>query len=175
MISPLAVARPFMDFASEILKPTDIDMYSDASRNFDLGFGAYCGTEWTFGQWNLTFMKLNEPSIEYLELFAVAVLNWIKLFRNNRICLHCDNEAVVFMINSNTSKCKHCMKIIRLIVLECMVYNVRVTALHIRTKANGKADALSRLDFKRFRKLGKNMNELPSQIPREIWPMEKIW
>ena len=26
-----------------------LDMYSDASRNFTLGFGAYCGTEWTYG------------------------------------------------------------------------------------------------------------------------------
>ena len=47
---PLAFARPFMDF--NMLTASVIDMYSDASRNFNLGFGAYCGTEWTFGQWD---------------------------------------------------------------------------------------------------------------------------
>ena len=59
-------------------------MYSDASRNFRLGFGAYCGTEWSFGQWDYEFCQDKQPSIEYLELFAVVVgvLNWLKLWKN---------------------------------------------------------------------------------------------
>ena len=102
---PSAICRPFLDcneFMSQVL-----DMYSDASRNFELGFGAYCGPEWTFAQWNRRFMERCEPSIEFLELYtvAVAVLNWIKLFNNKRVTLFCDNEAVVHMINSSTSKC----------------------------------------------------------------------
>ena len=172
---PQAVARPFLDFES--LTAEDIDMYSDASRNFELGFGAYCGTEWSFGQWDKQFMVKHEPSIEYLELFGVtvAVLNWIKLFENRRICLFCDNEAVVHMINNSSAKCKHCMILIRLIVMEGMVRNVRISAKHVGTKANGKADALSRLNFKRFRKLGVGMNDSPTSIPDEIWPMSKVW
>ena len=35
--------RPFMETIS--LNAIEIDMYSDASRNFSLGFGAYCGPE----------------------------------------------------------------------------------------------------------------------------------
>ena len=42
------------------------------------------------------------------------------------------------------------MKLLRLVVLEGMVYNVRISAKHVGTKQNGKADAMSRLDFKRF-------------------------
>ena len=38
------------------LNAEQIDMYSDASGNFKLGFGAYCGTEWTFGQWDEEFL-----------------------------------------------------------------------------------------------------------------------
>ena len=72
-----------------------LDMFSDASRNFKLGFGAYCGPEWTYGQWNTEFCNEVQPSIEYFELFAVAVgvLNWLKLFRNHKIVLFCDNEG----------------------------------------------------------------------------------
>ena len=174
---PQIVARPFMDFNTAVLTLVDIDMYSDASRNFKLGFGAYCGTEWTYGQWDARFMEICQPSIEYLELFgvAVAILNWIKLFKNKRIILHCDNEAVVHMINNTSAKCKHCMILLRLIVLETMVHNVKVTAHHVGTKANGKADALSRLDMKRFRSLDDRMNRLPTQIPEELWPIKKIW
>ena len=174
---PEVVARPFMDFSAAVLSSLDIGMYSDASRNFDLGFGAYCGTEWYFGQWDRHFMEQTEPSIENLELFAVAVaiIKWIKLFKNRRICLHCDNEAVVYMINNTSSNCKHCMVLLRLIVMELLVHNVKVVAKHVGTKANGKADALSRLDLGRFRTLGPNMDSMPSSLPDELWPLRKVW
>ena len=77
-------------------------MYSDALRNFELGFGAYCDTEWTYGQWDRLFMERYEPSIEYLELYAllIGVLNWSRLFKNRCIILFCDNQSVVFMVNN---------------------------------------------------------------------------
>ena len=59
----------------------DIDMYSDASGNFKAGgIGAYCGKSWTFVQWDTAFMEKYKPSIEFMELYgvAVAVLLWIK-------------------------------------------------------------------------------------------------
>ena len=172
---PEVVARPFMDFSE--VTAEEIDMFSDASRNFSLGFGAYCGTEWCYGQWDEKFMIRNKPSIEFLELFGVvvAVLNWLKFFRNRRICLFCDNEAVVAMINSTASKCKRCMVLLRLVVLEGMVQSVRVSARYVSSKDNGKADALSRLDLKRFRRLDSRMNAFPSKIPEEVWPLDKVW
>ena len=43
-------------------------------------------------------------------------------------------------------------------------------------KDNGKADALSRLDWKRFWNLADDtMNAAPTKIPDEIWPLGKIW
>ena len=155
-----------------------IDMYSDASRNFDLGFGTYCGPEWTFGRWNAEFCNKYEPSIEYLELFGVtvAVLNWLKLFRNKKIVLFFDNMAVVNMINNSSSKCKNCMVLIRMIVLEGLVCNTRVFAKYVSSKDNGKADALSRFQWNRFWSLaGQNMNRNSLPIPTCMWPMEKIW
>ena len=173
---PDSFYRPFMEAVS--LTAQDIDMYSDASGNYRLGFGSYCGPEWTFGQWDEVFCKQQKPSIEYLELFAVTVgvLNWIKIFKNKRIYLFCDNEAVVHMINNSSSKCKNCMVLVRLITAESMICNVRVFAKHVGTKQNGKADALSRLDFKRFWELSKSsMNQDCSSIPDNIWPISKIW
>ena len=106
---PEAVVRPFMEIGE--VTSDEIDLYSDASRNFELGFGMYCGTEWIFGQWNCRFMEIHQPSIEFLELFAVTVgiLKWIKLYKNWKITLFCDNESVVWMINNTSSKCKRCM------------------------------------------------------------------
>ena len=45
--------RPFMDTIA--LGAEEIDMYSNASGNYSLGFGAYCGPECTFGQWDEDF------------------------------------------------------------------------------------------------------------------------
>ena len=71
------------------------------------------------------------------------------------------------------------MVLIRLITLQGLIHNVRIFAKHVGTKDNGKADALSRLQFRRFweivEKSGTGMNHLPSTVPEEIWPIQKIW
>ena len=176
LMTPNRYYRPFMEVKS--INAEDIDMFSDASGNYSLGFGTYCGPEWTFGQWDHDFCSRYKPSIEYLELFGVlvAVLNWIRLFENRRVVLFCDNESVVHMINNSSSNCKNCIVLLRLLVAESINMNVRVFAKHVGTKLNGKADALSRLDFDRFRRLSDgSMNDEPSIIPEHIWPLSKIW
>ena len=67
------------------------------------------------------------------------------------------------------------MVLIRYIVLECLIHNVKLTAEWVSTGDNGKADALSRLEFDRFRRLGPNMDLTPRQLPVDIWPISKIW
>ena len=140
---PHAYYRGFIE--PEVKDAIALDMFSDASRNFTLGFGAYCGSEWSWGQWDTNFCEEVQPSIEYLELFAVtvAVLNWLKFFKNKRIALFSDNQAVVNMINNSASKCKNCMILIRMIVLEGLTCNTRVFARFVWSKDNGKVDALS--------------------------------
>ena len=174
---PTVYSRPFI--CTGIADAVELDIFSDASCNFKAGgFGTYCGSEWSFGQWDEQFCSIKQPSIEYLELFGVtvAVLNWLKLFKNRRIVLFCDNQAVVNMINNTTSSCKNCMILIRMIILESLVVNTRVYAKFVRSKDNGKADALSHLQFDRFRKLSNGlMNRLPTLPPSVIWPMSKIW
>ena len=175
--NPTSYYRKFI--LPSLLTAEVLDMYSDASRNFRLGFGAYCGSEWCYGQWDHEFCQEKQPSIEYLELFAVTVgvLNWLKLWQNRKIVLSCDNEAVVNMINNSSSKCKNCMVLIRMIVLEGLVCNTRVFARYVKSKDNDIADALSRLQWTRFHKLAElhGMSEWATSIPQSIWPMRKIW
>ena len=141
-------------------------MYSDASRK--IGFGAYCQNNWMAGIWG-DFLQY-EPSIEYLELYAVTagILQWIERFANRRVILFCDNMGVVHMINNSSSKCKNCMILIRLITLHCMKVNVRVFAKYVNTKDNVLADSLSRADYTRFRKAGPHMCDKPTPIPAAI-------
>ena len=152
-------------------------MYSDASGAVGKGFGVYCGPEWICLAWDIEGLEDYRPSIEYLEWYfvAVGVLSWIKNFKNTSVLLHCDNDNVCKMINKSSSGCKNCMVLIRRIVLECLLHNVDLTAEWLATGDNGNADALSRMDFEIFRDLGPSINEEPSNVPAEMWPVTKLW
>ena len=173
---PTAYCRPFIEFQGR--NASEIDFYSDASRNFELGMGAICQNSWMFQGWDQEIESF-DPSIEYLELFALsaALLTWLNRFRNQRIFVFCDNISVVQMINNMSSTCKNCMVLIRLVVLEAMKMNVRVYAKHVRTQLNSAADALSRRNFSKFRRVTehKMMDLEPTPIPACIWPMRNIW
>ena len=174
---PSVFARPFLDFSQD-LAASDIEFYTDASRNFTLGAGGICQNSWFSLKWDWNFMCKNQPSIAYLELYAVTVgiLLWIQRFSNRRVFLFCDNEAVVNMLNNTSSSCKHCMVLIRLIVLKSMIHNVRVYAKHVGTKENYLADWLSRDKVKLFKRITKNKFESePEKIPSELWPMNSVW
>ena len=82
---------------------------------------------------------------------------WIKNFSNATLLLHCDNDSICKMINKSSSGCENCMVLIRMSVLQCLLHNVDVKAKWVSTGDNGKADALSRLDFNMFRDLGPHM------------------
>ena len=69
------------------------------------------------------------------------------------------------------------MVLIRILTLECLIYNVRVFAKYVSTKENVLADALSRGQIDRFRNnsVELNMEEFATAIPNSIWPMAKLW
>ena len=121
-----------------------------------------------------------EPSIEFLELYAVtaAILTWgwSHYLQGGRITLYCDNEAVVFMINTSASSCEQCRKLIRILVLEDIKHNRRLFARHIRTQDNILSNALSRLNIHNFwSHAPKSMNKEADGLPEWFWPPQKIW
>ena len=165
--------RSFMN--PETTHANEIDMYSDVSGK--IGFGAICERSWMYGEWDRKLIE-QEPSIEYLELYALTagVLTWIHRFKNSKIALFCDNMGVIHMVNNMSSKCGKCMVLIRLLVLEGLRHNVKIKVKYVNTKENGKSDALSRMEFKRFFRLGgPNVDPKPTELPKEIWPVSKIW
>ena len=130
-----------------------------------------------YSQWDSGFIRKYHPSIEFLELFAVlaGVITWLHRFKNARIILFCDNKSVCAMINS-TSTCKQCMTLVRILVLHSMKMNTRIFMKYIKSKCNNFADNLSRLKLSKFRRTGCGKFEIePTNIPDEIWPLEKVW
>ena len=175
---PSIYARSFMDLINH--NYSDVDFYTDASANPELGCGGVSDSEWFLLQWEENFITKNKPSINYLELYAVtiAVINWLHKYQNRRIYIFCDNMSVVHMINNNTSKCKNCMVLIRIIVLQSLTNNVRLYAKHVPGRLNLYSDYLSRLKYKHFwdlaRSENRKFNTKPSSIPDYMF-MPNIW
>ena len=175
-----AYYRKFLDLSINF-KSTELNWYTDATANPQLGAGGHFGPHWFILQWDEDFIINKNPSINYLELYAVtiSVINWIHYFQDKFVTLFCDNMSVVHMINNNSSKCKNCMVLIRIIVLKALIHNVKITAKHVQGTSNIFADLLSRLRYDLFRKEARKRNAIfnnkPDSIPEMLWPMENIW
>ena len=171
------VNRPVIDLLSSCVTSHAIEFYLDASKM--IGFGALLNHHWIRGDWDKTLISEQDPSIAYLELYALctSVLTWEthEDLVNTQITVYCDNTAVVEMINSTVSSCKNCMYLLWLLTLNGLKYNRQLTAQYIDTKSNFLADAFSRNQMDRFRRLGPAMNTFPDKIPEILWPVSKVW
>ena len=168
-----------LDLSLEPTVAADIRFFSDASASDSKGFRAVFRLNWIRGDWEADFIKQARPSIEYLELAAlvIGILMWSRHeeLRNAKILLHCDNKAVVQMINNGSSSCRNCMNLIRILVPDGLRFNRRLQAQYIPTKSNCLTDALSRNQMQHFRKLGPYMNSSPDHIDDRVWPLGKLW
>ncbi len=150
---------------------------TDAVGSEKLRFGCYFQGEFVSEQWPPGFIdpERKDPSICWLELFAVtvAVGLWSESFRNMRIELDCDNQSVVCIVNSGTSRCPKCMELVRYITGHAIAHNIIFTARYVDTKSNCIADALSRLDLISFFKLVPDAAILGRrrQPPPSLWPI----
>ena len=149
---PSIYSRPFADF-SENSNGSQEKFFTDASKNVELGCGGWNDNEWFVQRWDASFIQEKEPSIAYLE---------------QRIVIRCDNQAVVQMTNNMTSSCRNCMVLIRLIVLECLIQNVKISVSYVESCQNDLADALSRMSFERFWRIVKQRNLSMDETSREI-------
>ena len=147
----------------------DLELFTDASGS--VGFGGFFKGRWFQGQWPGQFGTSH--SITYLEFFpvVVAVVLWAPQLSGKRIMIRSDNEAVVAILNTQTSKCQQVMSLLRFLVLQCLKYNVLFRARHIPGEFNNIADALSRFQASRFREAAPHADALATPVPDFIWTL----
>ena len=85
------------------LNPPQLEVFSEASANVTLWWGAWCGNKWIWGGWDQTFFHFYNPSIDFLELYVVvvAVYAWSDILANKHVIVHSDNTPTVAVINDN--------------------------------------------------------------------------
>ena len=149
-----------------LLSSTDLHLYSDASKS---GYGATYRRYFIQGLFPDSWKNFD---IQVLELYPIVLL--VNLFadelKNKSITIHCDNIAIVYALNSQTSKNKRVMYSLRPLILILLVNNIRFQALHIHGKKNILCDKLSRQQMtpsllKIFR-----MEPLPTPVPVCLLP-----
>jgi len=142
---------------------TVLDLFTDASGQ---AFGACYQTAWLYD----TFKTQGIPSrrsITFKELFAIiaALTAWGPKLTRKRIRFHCDNQAVVAILNKGSSKCPHVMTLARYAFYICARHSIEIAAVHIPGCSNNRADALSRLQIHRFKQLTPQATTLPTTTP----------
>ena len=174
--NPAIYARPFADF-STIHTALDIDMYTDSSGK--IGCGGKCKNQWFAALWPTEFLEQCDPSINYLELYAVtvAIISWVHQYRNMSIALFCDNLSVVNMINNASSSCRNCMRLLRIITIYGLNNNVRISAKHVSGVTNIIPDLFSRNKinqcFEFCRRHHIEIDQHCIKMPAEFWPPQK--
>ncbi len=84
--------------------------------------------------------------------------------------MHTDNQALVHIINSITTKEVKVMALVRKLVINSMLFNIQFKAVHVPDRINILADKLSRLQIEAFKQLAPKAKEHPVSLPVEIQP-----
>jgi len=144
----------------------DYNMCSDASK---LGFGATFGHYWLQCTYPENWSSMH---ISVLELFPIYVMMCMfgERMTNSNIMFYSDNEGVVHIINSQSSKHPFIMSIIRSLILCLIVNNIYLRAKHIPGKNNTLCDMISRYQITPEILANYGMSPVPTIIPPHLLP-----
>ena len=99
----------------------------------------------------------------------VALVLWGDAFTDRKVTFRVDNMAVVDVVNRQSARDGHVLRLLRFFVHECLMRNIVFRAKHVPGLVNDIADALSRSQWKRFRGLAMGADKERTRMPPEIW------
>lgn len=73
----------------------------------------------------------------------MAIYLWRDFFQDHKVLFWCDNLAVVWVINRQTSRSKCVMGLVRRLLLTCLQANITFSAKYTPGASNRTADVLS--------------------------------
>ena len=150
------------------LYSTDLMLFTDAARF--KGMGAICGTRWFQSTWP---PHLFNEDIDFLELFAIMVAAriWGHEWAGRRVVFCTDNKPITQIWQSGTTPSTNLMTIVRKLYLHAAISHFSISFKHIFSYHNAVADALSRFQMDRFRRLAPQADKTPTPIPDDVWQL----
>ena len=142
---------------------TDLEVTLDAAGT--IGFGTYSQGQWFHGAWS---MVQATQSIAYQELFplVIAAYLWGSLWARKHVLFRSDNEAVVTILTTRTSKVPALVHPLCDLLLSAAHWGFTFTAAHVPGGENKIADAISHFRWQEFRQLAREAHSSPCPIPR---------
>jgi len=122
----------------------------DLRHYYPFGLGAYFQNEWFSGAWT---PSQSQQWISCKELFPIGVAShvWGSQWCRRPVFFRTDNEAVVHILTSRTSKISCIMQLLHHLLSAPARFNFTFTAQHLPGIHNNIADALSRFVWQEFR------------------------
>ena len=112
-------------------------------------------------------MLEERPAIEYLEMVPIllSVIVWGKKLFGKRVMFHCDNQGATLAWENLGSSNTGVLDLMRRTLAVAAKGNFTITLKHIAGFDNSIADALSRFQEQRFRRLAPNASITPVTFP----------
>ena len=140
-------------------------IFSDAAGSY--GCGVWWHTHWFQLKWPDN-NKLHSIAIQELVPIVIACIPWGKQWSGKAIQVHCDNQAVVEMVNSGHSKDMEISHLLRCLFFIIAAFKITLVASHIQGKDNVKADAISRNNLSLFRLQAPEESQAGTVIPKSV-------
>lgn len=143
----------------------DVSVFSDASGNW--GCGAYSGSQWFQLPWT---GKVVEQQIAVKELIpvVVAAVVWGKQWKGLDVKCHSDNQAVVAVMQTRTSRDPNIMHLLRCLSFMEARFEFYLSAEYIPGSQNDLADDLSRNRLSSFLQKATRVSLKPTAIPQSL-------
>ena len=158
------------------MKNPDQHLFTDAAGSFGCG-GLWVGN-WFQYRWSQAFAMERIPQQELLPIVMACML-WGRQWQGQHICCHCDDMAVVQVVNSGYSTDKRLMRLIRCWFFVAAHWKLSVRAVHIAREENVAAGALSRdymhLFFQVTSKACRSPAPIPPAVPELLVEQQPDW
>ena len=142
-----------------------IHLFSDASGSF--GCGAWWDQSWFQVAWTSDVQEWSIAQKELLPVVLAAML-WGKFWRGKAVLVHCDNQAVVEVVNSGYCRDQGMMQMIRCLFFILAFFEISMQTVHIPGRLNIGADAISRDNIQVFHMQVPKAHARPSPVPQAL-------
>lgn len=147
-------------------------VFTDAAGKF--GCGAVWDRLWLHHGWQSNLQLRAIATLELLPIILAAMV-WGRRWSGSLVVVHCDNQAVVTIVNSGYSKDKDIMHMIRCLFFIRAHWDFQLLAEHIPGENNKAADAISRNNFPLFFQVSPDAAPQATPIPQALlsWLVEQ--
>lgn len=145
------------------LAPLDSDRLQFFSDTSAWGCAATFGPRWFQIQWTEGWRCKHINVKEFLPIL-LALDFWGPHFRHSSLTFRCDNQAVVEVPNSGTTRDPDMLIILRAITLLALQLDIHICALHLPGKLNGVADKPFRMQVSQDFLLSAGLLDVPTPM-----------